>query len=332
MPALRPRQIVEALIDAFQQSQTPALLLSPSIAEHPRRLLVQTPVGNAQVWVYIWTLTHGGRPNLPDEYRIQMTTVASPLELNPNGYTALLGYEPNIGVFAGFDIERHRTFTPGSSSVQADLNCLHAALQHGFGFDRKTNDEIAVGVRPDQLTNYIANAGALHRHGSRAPMYHLLTQAAALQPIPQNAFAQLPQPRQRVLRTLSQLAREGAFRHTVLTAYSHRCAVTRLQLRLIDAAHILPVGAAGSTDDVQNGVALSATFHRAFDHGLIYLDENYFMQLNPQQELQLTTLNLHGGLPDFRAFLGRRIHLPADQRQWPTTRFIREANRHRRVG
>ncbi len=332
MPAVRPRQIIEALIDAFQQSQTPAVLLSPTIAEHPRRLLVQTSAGNFEVWIYIWTLTPGGRPNLPDEFRIQMTTVSSPLAFNPNGCTALLGYKPDIGVFAGFDIERHKAFTPGSPSVQVDLSCLHAALQNGFGFDRKTNDEIAVGVRPDQLTNYIANASQLHRYGSRAQMYQLLTQAAALQPIPQRAVAQLPQPRQRVVRQLSQLAREGAFRHTVLTAYGHRCAVTRAQLRLVDAAHILPVGASGSMDDVRNGVALAPTFHRAFDNGLIYLDENYFMQLNPRQELQLTTLNLHGGLSDFRTHLGRRIHLPADQRQWPDTRIIREANRYRRVG
>jgi putative restriction endonuclease len=332
MPALRPRELIEALIDAFQQSQAPAVLLSPSIAEHPRRLLVQTPAGNVEVWIYIWTLTHGGRVNLPDEYRIQMTTVRPPLESNPNGYTALLGYEPSIGVFAGFDIDRHGVFTPGSSSVQVNINCLHAALQSGFGFDRKTNDEIAVGVRPDQLTNYIANARELHRHGSRAQMYQLLTQAAALQDIPQNVVAQLPQARQRVVRRLSQLARDGAFKHVVLTAYGHRCAVTRVQLRLVDAAHILPVGVPGSIDDIRNGVALSPTYHRAFDHGLIYLDENYFMQLNPQQELQLTTLNLQGGLPDFRNFLGRRIHLPPDQRQWPEIRFIREANRHRRVG
>jgi hypothetical protein len=92
------------------------------------------------------------------------------------------------------------------------------------------------------------------------------------------------------------------------------------------------IGATGSTDDVRNGVALAPTFHRAFDHGLIYLDENYFMHLNPQQELQLTTLNLHDGLLDFRSLLGRRIHLPADQHQWPDTRLIRQANRHRRVG
>lgn len=267
-------------------------------------------------------------PSPADPHQLASAALSCQGVFNSEGLT----YEPNIDFFAGFDIERHRAFIPGSPSVQVDLNCLHAALQNGFGFDRKTNDEIAVGVRPDQLTNYIANASQLHKHGSRAQMYQLLTQAAALQPIPQNVVAHLTQPRQRVLRQLSQLAREGAFRHTVLTAYGHRCAVTRAQLRLVDAAHILPVGATGSTDDVRNRVALAPTFHRAFDHGLIYLDENYFMHLNPQQELQLTTLNLHGGLPDFRTLLGRRIHLPADQHQWPDTRLIRQANRYRRVG
>jgi putative restriction endonuclease len=221
-----------------------------------------------------------------------------------------------------------RTTTRNDKSRQ---NKLLKISQNGFGFDRKTNDEIAVGVRPDQLTNYIASARELHRHGSRAQMYQLLTQAAALQPIPQNALAQLPQPRQRVLRRLSQLAREGAFRHTVLTAYGHRCAVTRLQLRLVDAAHILPVGAHGSTDDVQNGVALSPTFHRAFDNGLIFLDENHVMRIDQRKELQLVTLNQDGGLPTFKALLDRRIYLPPDRQQWPAVPLIRQANRFRRI-
>jgi putative restriction endonuclease len=60
-----------------------------------------------------------------------------------------------------------------------------------------------------------------------------------------------------------------------------------MQLRLVDAAHILPVGAVDSTDDVQNGVALSPTYHRAFDNALIFLDENLVMKINPSKELQL---------------------------------------------
>jgi len=51
-------------------------------------------------------------------------------------------------------------------------------------------------------------------------------------------------------------------------------------LRLIEAAHILPVGAEGSTDLVTNGICLSPTYHRAFDRALIYLDESMKMQLS----------------------------------------------------
>jgi len=54
-----------------------------------------------------------------------------------------------------------------------------------------------------------------------------------------------------------------------------------MQLRLVDAAHILPVHTEETIDDVRNGIALSPTYHRAFDGGLIYLDENYAMRINP---------------------------------------------------
>lgn len=47
-----------------------------------------------------------------------------------------------------------------------------------------------------------------------------------------------------------------------------------MQLRLIDAAHILPVGAKDSNDEVNNGLCLALTYYRAYDRCLIYLDEN----------------------------------------------------------
>ena len=56
--------------------------------------------------------------------------------------------------------------------------------------------------------------------------------------------------------------------------------ITVAQLRkrnldLVDAAHILPVGAPESIDDIRNGIAIAPTYHRAYDNGLIYLDEDY---------------------------------------------------------
>jgi len=103
-----------------------------------------------------------------------------------------------------------------------------------------------------------------------------------------------------------------------------------MQLRLVDAAHILPVAVPSSIDDVRNGIALSPTYHRAFDFGLIYIDPDYVMRVNPDKEKQLTTLRLTAGIEQFKSSLGR-IQLPADRRQWPHFSFIKKANRFRGI-
>lgn len=330
MPAIDPLKLVNAILDAFQDSGSSGILIS-SLKQHPRRFIIETEAGGIETWVYAWTLTHGGRPNLPDEYRIQMTTVSSPLPLNSKGYTLLLGYEPNTKMFAGFDLTRHRTFTTGSPSVQIDIKCIHKALEDGLAFDRKNNQEIAIGIRPDQILNYMANAEDLHRLGRNAAMYSLLSKASALDMIAKKEVTELSPKRQKILSTVNRWARSACFRQQVLTAYGNRCSVTRMQLRLVEAAHILPVEADETADDVRNGIALSPTYHRAFDGGLIYLDDDYVMKINLERELQLVTLNLDGGINDFRRYLGMRIYLPPDKRQWPDISMIRKANKYRRI-
>lgn len=330
MPALSPRQLVQAIIDAFQESGHSGVLIT-SIREHPRKFAIATPDGNHMIlWVYAWTLTHGGRPSLPHEFRIQMTTVASPLSQNPTGPTVLIGYEPNVNAFAGFDLSRHQTFTRGSPSVQIDIRTIRQALQDGLAFDRKTNEEIAVAIRADQFMNYVYNAETLHRLGKQAQTFGLLRKASSLQIIAEPDFTGLTQNRQRIIHAVSRLSRLANFREQVRNAYGQRCAVTRMQLRLVDAAHVLPIGAPGSVDDVRNGIALSPTYHRAYDNGLIYLDDTFHMRLNPEKEKALASLHLVGGIADLKAALGK-IHMPHDKRQWPHPRFIDQANRYRGI-
>ena len=120
------------------------------------------------------------------------------------------------------------------------------------------------------------------------------------------------------------------FRQRVLFAYGHRCAVTRVQLRLVDAAHILPVGAPGSSDHVRNGLALAPTYHRAFDAGLIYLDEEFRMRLSEGKIQVLQQSKFVGGLEALKAPLGQ-ILLPPDSAQRPSAEFIRRANRFRQI-
>ena len=333
MPALAPRIFVDVILDAIQQSGGSGIYTARSDRVHPRTFLINYGEQAFSLWAYIWTVTHGGRENLPDEYRIQMTSVNSPLALNPDpeGYTALLGYYPDLKVFAGFDLRRHKKFTTGSPSVQIDISAMRDALQSGLGFSTKDNREVAVGIRPDQLVTYITNAEALHKYGADARMLKLLRRATEIEKIEKKDIRGLASDRQKIIASISRYSRDANFRKKVLSAYDNRCAVTRAQLKLVDAAHILPVPSEESSDHVTNGIALSPTIHRAFDNGLIYVDERYMMRLNEEKVGELKAVNLDAGLDKLISFLDTKVHLPADRAQRPNTQYIRKGNKYRRI-
>lgn len=331
MPAVSPDILVSALLDAIQQSGGAGIYVSGTDRTHPRKFLIQYLDQPFSLWVYIWTLTPGGRVHLPEEYRIQITTIKSPLPLNPEGYTLLLGYHSDLAVFAGFDIERHRIYTSGSPSVQISIITIREALQHGLAFGVKANQEIAVGIRPDQLLTYALNAKAFHQYGEDTKTIKLLKKASQAEKIEQVEIDSIPSERQKVVSTVSTYSRAANFRQQVLTAYDHRCAVTRMQLKLVEAAHILPIPAPHSSDHVTNGLALSPTMHRAYDNCLIYLDEDYFMRLNNEKTTELSKQGFAAGLSQIKGLLISQIHLPADKNQWPNPKLIKLGNKYRRI-
>lgn len=177
----------------------------------------------------------------------------------------------------------------------------------------------------------MVNARELHRQGGNANMCVLLQKASALEDVTERDMRTLGPKRRKILALVSRWMRAASFRRQVLCAYDNRCAVTRMQLKLVDAAHILPVHAEGASDNVRNGIALSPTYHRAFDDGLIYLDENYVMRINEEREKRLAGIALDGGIGRFKSVLGRAIHLPHDRRQRPDVSMIRRANRCRLI-
>lgn len=331
MAGLPAVELTQSILNALSDcNASPVLLSSP--VRNPRRVIVQTDPDAIELWIYVWTLTHGGGHVRPmNEYRIQLTGVDPPLPINPNGFTILTGYEPNSRCFAGFDIRRHKIFSPKSPSIQIPITALHTALQYGLSFVRKANKEIAIGFRSDQFMTYARNADIFHIYGAESKTVNLLIKAASLEPIRNEELGKVSKERQRIVTAISRLSRDSDFRRKVTLAYDRRCAVTRMQLRLVDAAHILPVGVEGSIDDVCNGLCLSPTYHRAFDRALIYLDKDFVMRMNPNQERELVRLGLNGGIGDFKYYLDKRIHLPLDRNQWPKLDLIQEANRIRKI-
>lgn len=74
--------------------------------------------------------------------------------------------------------------------------------------------------------------------------------------------------------------REAAFAVSVKAAYENTCAMTGLKIingggrAEVQAAHIRPV-AAGGSDSMRNGLALSGTIHWMFDRGLVSVDADF---------------------------------------------------------
>jgi putative restriction endonuclease len=335
MPALSHREINDAILDAFQQSNSTPYLLNPTDS-NPRKVLVQTRSSTFQVWIYAWTLTHGGGEARPaNEYRVQMTGVDSPLGLNPSHPqepTLLLGYEPDNAAFVGFDISRHQNFTGRSPSIQVPIGTVTEALNQGFAFHEKGNDEIAVAFRPDLVLAYAQNASVLHQHGGTPQVAALLAQAASTGAFNQQGLQALPPDRQKIVRTVASFARASDFRKRILDAYHQACAITGIQLNLVQAAHILPVGAPGSTDETANGICLSPTLHEAFDRSLVYLDDNLVLRINDPALASLSQRGVDAGIQSLRAFADRRIAVPQDQNDWPSLTYIRMANEFRGIG
>lgn len=108
-------------------------------------------------------------------------------------------------------------------------------------------------------------------------------------------------------RIVARPFREAAFAVAVKSAYGDTCAITGLRIingggrAEVQAAHIRPV-AAGGTDSVRNGLALSGTVHWMFDRGLVSVDEDYSILIAedriPSAVMQLVRADRKLFLPD----------------------------------
>lgn len=82
----------------------------------------------------------------------------------------------------------------------------------------------------------------------------------------------------RVASTRAAIARDAAFRETLLGQYQRRCAVSGIALAThsvaeAQAAHVIPLGRGGA-DEPRNGFTLTGTLHWAFDRGLFGVGDN----------------------------------------------------------
>lgn len=110
--------------------------------------------------------------------------------------------------------------------------------------------------------------------------------------------------------------RNHLFKRQVVLNYQDTCAISKLkiasisEISLIDACHIIPFSISYD-DTISNGFPLSPTLHRAFDRGLISIDENYKVIVSKsfiEQEKSVYSI---------KQFEGKKILLPNNKNLYP---------------
>ncbi|WP_420403885.1 HNH endonuclease [Nisaea sp.] len=335
MPPLRKPELLHLFEEALRASSLSFLKLSGG-GDHPATYQILGQNESFRLRVYIWNLTFGGRVSLPDEWRIQVTGLPEfdghqRFIRETGGKTAILGWCADLGVYAAYDIGYHLDPLGGSPSIQIRQPALESARLNGLAHHFRGAEEVAFAVRPSYMGVYLANMEELHACGSSEEALRLLEQISADPDSVAEAEIEerAPAPRKYAVISARKALREADFRGRVLTAYSNSCAMCGVQLRLLDAAHILPAAHPDSTDETRNGIALCASHHRAFDRGLVTFDSGFHIHRNEEMERELVRSGLDGGIDDFRNSLFPMIEVPPNRSDRPAEGFIQQVNEMR---
>lgn len=225
-------------------------------------------------------------------------------------------------MFAGFDSTKHLAPMVGRSpSLQVRRETLAEGKAKGFYPQTRDNQEIVVAFRPDFFAAYVEELEALHNTAQHPEDLAQLERIAASET--EVEIRDIPAgPRRTVLEQIKRKMRDTRFRKNVLAAYGNRCAVSGMQLDLVDAAHIIPVEHERGTDEIKNGLCLSALHHRAFDLGLFGIKRGYGVVVNERRLGELRGIGWDGGESEFRASLRDHINLPARSALYPDPEYL----------
>jgi len=109
--------------------------------------------------------------------------------------------------------------------------------------------------------------------------------------------------------------RGSLFKREIPKIYNNTCCIsgmridTTINASLIDACHIVPFSVSYD-DTVTNGIALCPNLHRAFDRGLIAIDDNYSVMISTSFREEETRYSI-------KTFESKTIKLPSVKNYYP---------------
>lgn len=165
-------------------------------------------------------------------------------------------------VLVAMQVTPERCQNPTRQSYFIPLSVLRLASKTGWAEHTSESGETITAFVPEALPAFVELDIASAKVD--AEFIKTFIQAAGYFQDPED-----PQSRVRVRRQLLTLARSGVFSRNVTKAYNGRCSMCGLNASLVEAAHIYPVAALDSPDEIWNGLCLCRNHHAAFDRNLI---------------------------------------------------------------
>jgi len=332
MPAIRFPVLAERFVAELEKAGATVLVVSGGDIR-PLVLRVVVAETTYRLEVYLWTVTQGGKGRgRPREYRIQRTgpgRVAPTFVLKAGVRTIMGGWHEDTGTFAFWDVRRHIQTQARSPSSQISLDTLEEAATIGMAAevrDASEGEEIAIAVQPDYLLWYIREYENLYDCGTDVGNAAGLVDAT---PEDEREFIdEAPSEdaagRRYKVTSVVRAFREARFRPQVLRAYGWRCCLTGVALRLVDAAHIVPVSDPTSTDETRNGVALNPLLHRAYDFGLLGLLPGGRTAINDRLLASLQKQRLGDGLDLLQGMIPGQMRMPGSPDLHPPEDYLRQ--------
>jgi len=324
------QQLAERFINDLEQCSA-NVIVSHLAATKPARLQILHGDSRTNCLLFLWNITPGGgasdsRP--AHERRIQVTTTKT-FPLEPGIRTIIGGWCEETSSWGFWDVHKHTSFSENSPSFQVSVHTLTRAFEEGVATqERKRRNkapEIVVAVSPGFLLWYVEDGLDLHLSGNEALEVNDLLTATPEEErefLDNSIDSAQGERRYKVVQTVRAI-RSSKFRPDVLRAYRHQCAACQISLNLVEAAHIVPVGSSGSSDEVTNGIALCKLHHAAYDGSLIGIRSDFRIVYNPQKIERLTSRNLHIGLDLFEQTVPGVIRLPNVQEVRPNPAYLR---------
>ena len=109
--------------------------------------------------------------------------------------------------------------------------------------------------------------------------------------------------------------RGSIFKREIPKIYNYTCCISGMKIAatisvsMIDACHIVPFSESYD-DTISNGISLCPNLHRAFDRGLISIDDNYKVLIKSNWSEDQSNYSI-------KQFEGKRIILPTNSSQHP---------------